>query len=98
MAGTTPSISRYKNVAVLTGSLTTKSGIGPQYYSTLDFPTQNQLNNVKTFQIVISDFDRLDNLAEKYLGNRTILVDHCRNERNRLGFFFYRRSNFTNSD
>lgn len=51
--------SRYRNVNTLENK---------KFYETSNFPTQEQLNGVATFQIVAAKFDRLDNLAFKHLG------------------------------
>jgi hypothetical protein len=53
--------SRYRNVKVVDG----------KYYETVVFPTKQQLNEISTYNIRVSRFDRLDNLAFKYLGDGT---------------------------
>jgi hypothetical protein len=51
--------SRYRNINLIDKS----------FYETSDFPDQSKLDNIATFQIVASRFDRLDNLAFKHLGD-----------------------------
>jgi hypothetical protein len=53
-------LSRYRNTNTLEGG---------KYYETVTFPDQETLDAIPTFQIVISRFDRLDNLAFKHLGS-----------------------------
>lgn len=55
-------IGRYSNVSTIDG----------KYYSTVDFPTQAQLDKIDTYSIVLNKFDRLDNLAAKYFGDGTL--------------------------
>ena len=52
-------VSRYRNLNILENK---------KYYETPTFPTEEQLDAIPTFQLVISNFDRLDNLAFKHLG------------------------------
>jgi hypothetical protein len=54
------SSSRYRNLNTLENK---------KFLETSNFPTRNQLNSIPTIQIVTTQFDRLDNLAFKYLGN-----------------------------
>jgi len=51
-------ISRYRNTNV----------IDKKYFETVDFP-QIDVTKISTFSIRITDGDRLDNLAFKYLGS-----------------------------
>jgi len=51
--------SRYRNVNI----------IDKQFFETNTFPEREKLDNISTFQIVASRFDRLDNLAFKHLGS-----------------------------
>lgn len=55
-------LSRYRNVNTLEDK---------KYYATSDFPSQDILDEISTFKIVISKFDRLDQLAAKHLGDGT---------------------------
>ena len=41
------------------------------FYETSDFPTQAQLDEVSVVRVRVSNFDRLDNLAAKHLGDGT---------------------------
>ncbi len=56
-------LGRYRNVNRIEGD-----GSLPRYYETIDYPTQLELQDVATFKIRISRFDRLDQLAFKHLG------------------------------
>ena len=49
---------RYRNTQIIDG----------KYYGTVVFPTKAQLDAISTYNIRLSKFDRLDNLAFKYLG------------------------------
>ena len=51
--------SRYKSVGIL----------DDKFYETVDFPSKKELDAISTFQIRLANFDRLDNLASKYLGS-----------------------------
>jgi hypothetical protein len=51
--------SRYRNVARLDG----------KFFSTSKFPSQEQLDAINVVRVRVSNFDRLDNLAFKYLGS-----------------------------
>lgn len=42
--------------------------IDKQFYGSVDFPTQEELDSINTVRIRIAQFDRLDNLAFKHLG------------------------------
>lgn len=53
------SVSRYRNT----------NSINDQYLETPTFPTRTQLDEIPTIQIVANQYDRLDNLAHKYLGD-----------------------------
>jgi len=53
------SVGRYRNNQIIDG----------KHYGTFDFPTQAQLDNIATYQVRVNKFDRLDNLAAKYLGS-----------------------------
>lgn len=53
------SISRYRNNEILDS----------KSYSTFNFPTQEQLDDIQTYSVRVNKFDRLDNLAAKYLGD-----------------------------
>ena len=52
-------ISRYRNTNI----------IDERYLETPNFPTQADLDNIPTIQVTATQFDRLDNLANKYLGD-----------------------------
>jgi len=56
------SLGRYRNVNRI------EDGERPRYYETTDFPTQLELQEIATFKIRVSRFDRLDQLAFKHLG------------------------------
>jgi nucleoid-associated protein YgaU len=53
-------LSRYRNLNTLEDK---------KYYESADFPAQEDLEKLATVQIVISQFDRLDNLAHIHLGD-----------------------------
>ena len=52
-------VSRYSNVNVLSG----------RFFESVDFPSKEELENIPTFRIRLSQFDRLDQLAFKHLGS-----------------------------
>jgi len=52
-------ISRYRNTNILENS----------YYATFDFPDKKDLDNITTIKVRVGKFERLDNLAFKYLGS-----------------------------
>ena len=54
------SVSRYRNSEI----------VGDRYYATQD-QVSKDLSNIQTFSIRITDTDRLDTLAAKYLGDGT---------------------------
>ena len=54
------SVSRYRNSEI----------VGDRYYATQD-QVNKDLSNIQTFSIRITDTDRLDTLAAKYLGDGT---------------------------
>ena len=54
-------LSRYRNSNV----------IDNRYYETFKFPPKDQLDKIPTYSITVNKFDRLDNLAFKYLGDGT---------------------------
>jgi len=51
-------LSRYRNLKVIDG----------KYFETSNFPSQDKLDAIATYSVVANKFDRLDNLAFKYLG------------------------------
>lgn len=53
-------LSRYRNLNTIDDK---------KYYESSEFPTKEQLEGISTIQIVISQFDRLDNLAYTHLGD-----------------------------
>jgi len=53
-------VSRYRNTPI----------INNQFQSTFDFP-KIDINKIQTFSIRITDSDRLDTLASRYLGDGT---------------------------
>jgi len=53
-------LSRYRNHNILDNK---------KFYETTEFPAQEFLDAVPTFQIAAAKFDRLDNLAFKHLGS-----------------------------
>ena len=55
------SVGRYRNNQIVDG----------KYYDTFEFPTQEQLDAISTYSVRVNKFDRLDNLAAKYLGDGT---------------------------
>lgn len=59
-------ISRYRNTEVLKLNLT-----GSRYYNDIKLPSKKKLEKVPTFKVRISQFDRLDQLAAKHLGDGT---------------------------
>jgi len=54
------SLSRYRNTNFLNNK---------QYYETVSFPDKETLDAIPSIQVRISKFDRLDNLAFKFLGS-----------------------------
>lgn len=52
-------ISRYRSVNKLDN----------KFYETVEFPSADVLSNITAVQVRVSKFDRLDNLAFKYLGS-----------------------------
>jgi hypothetical protein len=56
-------ISRYRNINELK-----VNGSGSRYYETVDFPSKEQLDGIATFKVRASNFERLDHLAFKHLG------------------------------
>jgi hypothetical protein len=51
--------SRYRSTRILDQS----------YYETSDFPDPRELESVNTFRVRLAQFERLDNLAHRYLGS-----------------------------
>lgn len=52
-------ISRYRSVKAL----------DDKFYETMEFPSKKDLDSIETFRVRVANFDRLDNLAFKYLGS-----------------------------
>ena len=52
-------ISRYRSSNVIDG----------KYFETFNFPNIKQLDNIGVIRIRVAQFDRLDQLASKYLGD-----------------------------
>lgn len=53
-------LSRYRNLNTLENK---------KFYESSEFPTLDELDSISTIQIVVSQFDRLDNLAFIHLGD-----------------------------
>lgn len=60
------SLSRYRNINIL------QDDNGKRHYATMKFPTKKQLDTIPSFKIRLSQFDRLDQLAAKHLGDGTL--------------------------
>jgi len=56
-------LSRYRNVNNIA------EDSGREFYETSRFPSRAELDNIPTFKIRASNFERLDNLAFKHLGS-----------------------------
>ena len=54
-------VSRYRNTNLIDG----------KFYETSKFPTKKQLDNIPTVTIRIAQFERLDRLAHRHLGDGT---------------------------
>ncbi len=53
-------LSRYRNLNTLEDK---------KFYETSEFPANEELENISSIQIIVSQFDRLDNLAFIHLGD-----------------------------
>ena len=52
--------SRYRNINTIDDK---------KYYESTNFPSQEKLDNIACFQIIVSNFERLDNVASRYYGS-----------------------------